>query len=117
MNTDELKKSQDLREAKGLIEVAKINQERLRSLKELESNPHFKSLILNGYLHEEPLRIVRAMGQPQAGDEKYKAHLIKELDGIASFQNMLEIIYSVGENAPDIIRENEAVIAELMKEE
>jgi len=115
-NTNALKAQQDINEAKMNIEVAKVGMERYEALKRLEQNTDFKSLILNEYLHDEPLRLVKALGNPQAINQTFRDNLVKQMEAIANFQGMLDMTKNFGQNAPHMLLENEEVLEQLMQD-
>lgn len=100
----------DIAKYKGEIKL-------LDALNRLEKNADYKLLIGNGYLKEEALRIVSLRTDPSTQSELSQRNLIRDIDGIASFQDYLRHIRIDGENAKNSVNQSEQTLEAALIEE
>ena len=76
------------------------------SLLRLRRNKDFKRLIEKGYLNDEALRLVAARANPNL-TEQQRESLVTQIDGIAHFQNFMNLILQEAHYFEDVKREYE----------
>ena len=100
----------DIAKYKGNIKI-------LDALNRLEKNADYKLIIGNGYLKEEALRLISLRTDPSTQSELSQRNLIRDIDGIASFQDYLLHIRIEGENAKTSVHQSEQTLEAAMIEE
>lgn len=109
----------DILEVETNMENLKKSIRRAELLKTLEQNAAWKELITEGYLRDEPARIVKLTGDIQmrmAGDVQMD-WLKDMLTGIGAFDQYMNFIEQAGHAAQAQMEANQETHAELLKEQ
>lgn len=109
----------DIQEVETNMENLKKAIRRAELLKTLEQNAAWKELITEGYLTEEPARIVKLTGdlQMRMAGEVQMQWLQDMLTGIGSFNQYMNFIEQAGNAAQAQLEQNQDTHAELLKEQ
>lgn len=73
--------------------------EMLEALERLEKNKDYQKIIGTGYIKDEALRITGLLSNATIKQQGHRPDLIERLVGIASFQDYIEAIRALGNNA------------------
>lgn len=93
------------------IEQAKEFLSKRDALARLSKNQDFKTIILEGYLKEEAVRLVSISGEaPHAANTDLIMDAIK---GISHFRQYCDLIFNVGDAAEQTIRECEEALEQI----
>lgn len=87
--------------------------EKLNALNRLLQNPDFISVIGEGYLHDEAVRLVHARPDMFGSRPEAVEGIDRQIAAIGEFRNFLRKVDRDGVNAIEQIAENNANIAEL----
>lgn len=109
----------DIQEVETNMENLKKAIRRAELLKKLEQTPEWKELITEGYLRDEPARIVRLTGdiQMRMAGEVQMDWLKDMLTGIGAFDQYMNFIEQAGNAAQNQLEQNQETHAELLKEQ
>lgn len=109
----------DIEQVETTLENLKLSIRRMELLKKLESTPEWKELITEGYLRDEPARIVKLTGdlQMRSAGEVQMTWLQDMLTGISAFNQYCNFIEQAGNAAKAQQEQNQETHAELLKEQ
>jgi hypothetical protein len=96
-----------IEENKRLIELSK-------SLRRLEVNPDYKSIITQLYLKDEAVRLVHLKADPAMQHEVRQVAIVKDIDAIGSLASFLRTIHVQAETAARSLPDDEETLIELM---
>ena len=71
----------------------------LDSLEKLEKDPHFKKVILNGYMRDKALDSVSLLAHPDVKQRGERPEVMEDLVAISNLQYHLQMIKALGEGA------------------
>lgn len=101
----------EVQEIELSIKEAKKMVDEKTMLDKLRKDKAFKTLIMEGYFKEEPVRLVTLRSHPNfSSDEKQLAELNKQMDAIAYLQNYFLGIDIRGNRAASAIEESEEIL-------
>jgi len=99
----------DINEAKETIEI-------MNSLNRLVKNKDFEKIIGEGYFKEEAYRLVHLKAAPAMQGEERQAALVKAMDAIGCLQQHFHMIFVMGEQAEDALRQGDQALEEMAME-
>lgn len=110
MHKDEVRKlEEEIQKAKQFIEASK-------ALDRLQINRDFKTVILDGYLTDEAVRLVHLRGDPNMQTPERQAHILASIDAISGLMSYFRLVDFKAQTAERSIQANEATIEELISE-
>lgn len=95
------------------IEAAREIIAKRDALHRLTDNEDFKTVVREGYLKEEAIRLVQLKAQPQVQKPEIQADIVKAIDGIGCFLKYLQTIEFMAEQAERAIEEANEELAEI----
>lgn len=98
------------------IEEAKAMIARAEALKTLLKNKDFKEVISEGYLKEEPVRLVLLKADPATLNDEAQANIDNGIIAIGHFNQYLRTVQAIGNMAARSLQEYEELHAELLQE-
>lgn len=99
------------------IEEAKQKVGRMEALERLHDNPDFKAVLLEGFLEQEVLRLVRAKAFPATRhDENRQAFINSRLECAAEIQSWFNQINQEGNASKGAMADFEATREEILME-
>ncbi len=111
MNKDKVRQLEDdIQEAKQFIEMSK-------ALDRLQSNRDFKTVIIDGYLTGEAIRLVHLRGDPNMQTPERQASILASIDAIGGLLNYFRTVDFKARTAETSISANESMIEELNAED
>lgn len=111
MNKDKVRQLEDdIQEAKQFIDMSK-------ALDRLQSNRDFKTVIIDGYLTAEAVRLVHLRGDPNMQTPERQASILASIDAIGGLLNYFRTVDFKARTAETSISANEAMIEELNAED
>jgi hypothetical protein len=93
-------------EHKRLIELS-------NTLKRLEANPDYRTVIGQGYMKDEAIRLVHLKADAAMQTEVRQNAIIKDIDAIGSLSSYLRYIHTQGDIAKKTLGDDEDTYAEL----
>lgn len=99
------------------IESKKHQIEQSNALDRLLKNKDFQTIVIEGYFKREAIRLVSAKGAIENQAPNVQADILRDMDGIGSFQRHLALITTTGEMARDSLGESEAMLDSLRADE
>ena len=99
------------------IEQAREKISLMETLKRLEANPDFHTVMLKGYFEGEAVRLVHAKGNPGMTSPESQASIIKQIDAIGSLGNYFRSILHNGLMSAKAIEDAEETKDEILREE
>ena len=91
--------AQDLEQIELSIEIAMKAVNFMNALKRLEKNADFKEIIMNDFLRENVVRLVKLKAAPTFQDPEQQAYVSKQLDCIGFLDQFFRAIYVQGMTA------------------
>ena len=99
-----------IKQAKPAIELAK-------ALERLESNKDFKTVIGEGYLEKEAVRLVHLKANPAMQTVAHQAAVMLQIDGIGALLQYFRTVNQLAAMAAHSIEQDELALEELATEE
>lgn len=99
------------------IESKRHQIEQSNALERLMKNKDFQNIVVEGYFKQEAIRLVSAKGARENQAPNIQADILRDMDGIGSFQRHLALITMKGELAADSLGESEAMLDSLRADE
>ena len=87
------------------------------ALERLLQNRDFKSVLLEGYLEHEAIRLVHLKADPAMQTPAHQLSIVNQIDAIGAVSAYLNEVRRQGEMAKKIIAEAEEVLEDLAAEE
>lgn len=98
------------------IEGAKQGLALGKALVNLKSNADFKTLITEGYLQNEAVRLVHLKSDPAMQEPHLQAGIMRDIDSIGSLAEYFRLVAKAGEQAERSIQGAEEQITEIEEE-
>lgn len=86
-----------------MVEARKM-VERREKLNKLFSNREFRSLILEGYMKDEPARLAKLMGD--STNARLRDEIVLELTAIGKFDEFMRTIVALGNQAEETLQDH-----------
>lgn len=106
----------ELQQVEQELQTMKHNISVGEMLERLSSNKDFKTLILDGYLRENAIRLVHLKSHPNQQTPDKQAALMRQMDGIGALEDHFRSIRQQAELAKDSLDSREQFKAELIRE-
>lgn len=87
------------------------------ALERLLKNRDFKSLVLEGYLEQEAIRLVHAKAHPNLQGDGAQKDILVQIDAIGAFKDYLKVLEHKARMAVKAIEDSEESLEELRAEE
>jgi len=113
MNT----KTQDIIEIEKHISQAQPAISKLAALERLKLNSDFQTLIINGYLATEAVRLVHLKADPSLQTPEHQAKITRDIDAIGALNMFFIAITQEGNRGIAAKEDGEAALVDLMNEE
>lgn len=91
--------------------------DRAEAAKRLADNPDFKSLIMEGYLTDEPQRLAELLASGRINNDKVRDDCSRQLVAIGDFRGYMKNIVEQGNMASDELKSLEEARDEAIKAE
>lgn len=88
-----------------------------KALINLKNNADFRTLITEGYLQNEAVRLVHLKSDPSMAEPHLQAGILRDIDGIGSLAEYFRVVAKSGEQAERSIADAEAQILEIEEED
>jgi hypothetical protein len=96
------------------IEQARVMVSKAESLAALFKNKDFKTVITEGYLKSEAVRLVLLKADPSTGSAEMQASIADGISAIGNFNQYLRTVQAIGSMAAKSLSEYEDLHAELL---
>lgn len=106
-----------VRDIERAIASDKVKAEAGKALERLRRNPDFKSLIVQGYLKDEAVRLVHAKADPQFDSPTRQAAIDRDINAIGAFAVFLRTTEQLGGSAMASLETNERELELIHREE
>lgn len=107
----------DVDRIKEDIKKAKVHVKRAETLEKLMKNKDFKSIILEHYIKDQSLFLVRQKAQPVLQSDHDQKDLDREIMSVSHFSLFLKEIEAMGKQAKNSIVHHESELSVAMSED
>jgi hypothetical protein len=101
---------QNIKKARAVIEFG-------NALERLRNNKDFKKVIVDGYFHDEAVRLVHLKGDPAMQTPQMQQSIINQMDAIAALNQYFGTILQQSSLAAKSVASDEETRDELLEEE
>ena len=107
----------DLEQIEITIESAKKKIQTMEALNRLMDNKDFQRIIDEGYLKEEPVRLVYLKAAPEMQEDLMQKQVISAIDGIGQLRAYLSLLMTQGYSALRALEADEKTREEILAEQ